>query len=128
MRSNKSVDTSPEKVVRSLLHRAGFRFRKHMRVKVGNVSIKTDLVFSKHRVAVFVDGCFWHGCRRHCRVPKSNRTYWNAKINGNSDRDRRNTELLTSAGWKVIRGWEHDPSEEIAVNVVEALIEGPHES
>jgi DNA mismatch endonuclease, patch repair protein len=66
-----------------------------------------DFTFRHERVAVFVDGCFWHGCRWHCRMPKGNRKYWRRKIAGNSARDHRATLLLRSKGWRVVRIWEH---------------------
>jgi DNA mismatch endonuclease, patch repair protein len=66
-----------------------------------------DFVFRKQKVALFVDGCFWHGCARHCRMPKSNSGYWIPKIASNKNRDRRVTRVLRRAGWQVIRIWEH---------------------
>lgn len=69
---------------------------------------KPDFVFPKQRLAVFVDGCFWHGCRRHCRLPNSKRRYWVAKIEGNKRRDKEIKRLLRKAGWKVLRIWEHE--------------------
>lgn len=68
---------------------------------------RPDFVFSKQRVAVFVDGCFWHGCEKHSRLPKSNVAYWRAKLGRNVQRDRQNTRLLRQCGWKVLRFWEH---------------------
>jgi DNA mismatch endonuclease (patch repair protein) len=68
---------------------------------------KPDFVFRKQKVAVFVDGCFWHNCRRHCRMPKSRREFWTAKILRNMDRDRKVTRLLRREGWRVVRIWEH---------------------
>jgi len=68
---------------------------------------KPDFVFRRQRLALFVDGCFWHACRWHCRMPDGNREYWQRKIAGNRDRDRRTTRLLRSRGWKVLRVWGH---------------------
>ncbi len=68
---------------------------------------RPDFIFPRQRVAIFVDGCFWHGCRWHCRMPQGNREYWQRKIARNSDRDRRTTRLLRSRGWRVIRIWGH---------------------
>jgi len=68
---------------------------------------RPDFVFRQQRVAIFVDGCFWHGCRSHCRMPQGNREYWQRKIAGNSARDRRTTRLLRSLGWRVLRIWGH---------------------
>jgi DNA mismatch endonuclease (patch repair protein) len=69
---------------------------------------KPDFAFKRQHVAVFVDGCFWHGCAKHLRMPKSNRPYWEAKISRNMIRDRITTVRLRKAGWKVVRVWEHD--------------------
>jgi DNA mismatch endonuclease (patch repair protein) len=68
---------------------------------------RPDFVFRRSRLAVFVDGCFWHGCRWHCRMPNGNRAYWDRKIAGNSARDRRTSRLLRSMGWRVLRIWGH---------------------
>ncbi len=68
---------------------------------------KPDFVFRKQKIAVFVDGCFWHGCRWHCRMPQDNRRYWQHKISRNAERDRATTRLLRRAGWRVIRLWQH---------------------
>jgi DNA mismatch endonuclease, patch repair protein len=67
-----------------------------------------DFVFPKQRTAIFVDGCFWHGCARHCRMPKGNSAYWKPKIFGNKRRDRSVTRDLRRAGWRVLRVWEHE--------------------
>lgn len=68
---------------------------------------RPDFAFPKERLAVFVDGCFWHGCRWHCRMPASNRAYWRGKIQRNKARDRATTKYLRQAGWRVLRLWEH---------------------
>lgn len=68
---------------------------------------RPDFVFRRARLAIFVDGCFWHGCRRHCRMPQDNRAYWRAKISRNIAHDRKITRLLRAAGWKVLRIWGH---------------------
>ena len=77
-----------------------------------------DFVFPKHKVVIFVDGCFWHGCSKHCRMPKGNSSYWNPKITSNKIRDRRVNRTLRRAGWKVLRIWEH---ELVETNVVRCL-------
>lgn len=69
---------------------------------------RPDFVFSRERVAVFVDGCFWHGCSKHCRMPKSNIVYWNSKIRKNMNRDRSVDRSLSLVGWLVVRFWEHE--------------------
>jgi len=73
-----------------------------------NLAGDPDFVFSRHRIAVFVDGCFWHGCARHCRMPTGNRSYWNGKIASNIVRDKRVNRLLRRCGWRVVRVWEHE--------------------
>lgn len=98
-------NTSPELFVRRALHRAGFRFRLHRK----NLPGKPDLVLPRHRVAVFVHGCFWHG--HNCgafRLPKTNASYWERKIEANQRRDRHNQQLLLQNGWKVYVIWECD--------------------
>lgn len=97
----RAKDTSPELVVRSYLHGRGLRYRLH----VPNLPGKPDLVFVRRRVCVFVDGCFWHGCRKckdGTRIPKTNECYWQKKINGNRRRDRENRDKLKRDGWKVL--------------------------
>jgi DNA mismatch endonuclease (patch repair protein) len=101
----RSKDTKPELVVRSLLHRLGFRFRLHRKDLPG----RPDIVLPKHKKVILVHGCFWHG--HTCRLaskPKSNSGYWSAKIDANKARDQRNAELLRQAGWGVLELWECD--------------------
>ncbi len=69
---------------------------------------KPDFVFRKARIAVFIDGCFWHACQKHCRMPASNRDYWERKIGRNAERDRKVTRELRQQGWTVVRIWEHE--------------------
>ncbi|MFI6773976.1 very short patch repair endonuclease [Nocardia sp. NPDC050412] len=116
----RSRDTRPEKALRSLLHARGFRFRVCVR-PVSDVRRTADIVFTRARVAVFVDGCFWHGCPDHYRVPKTNTDYWANKIAGNQRRDQETDFLLREAGWTVIRLWEHiDPGD--AAQVVAGVV------
>lgn len=112
MRSNARV-TRPEARLRSALHRAGLRFRKNVR-PIPGIRCRPDVVFARDQVAVFVDGCFWHGCPEHFRPPRTNADYWQAKIARNVERDRRNDEELSRAGWTVIRVWEHEDVESAA--------------
>ncbi len=123
MQGNRGVDTIPEIRLRRTLHAAGLRFRKDRVIQVEGARTKADIVFSRHRVAVFVDGCFWHGCATHCRMPKRNRDYWLAKIGRNRARDERVTAALAAAGWRVVRVWEHEPVAEAAARVQQALSE-----
>ena len=95
------------------------------------VRARADIVFPRRRLVVFVDGCFWHGCPEHCRVPTRNRTYWQAKLERNMTRDARVGAALTAAGWRVLRVWEHEVLEravsevlERAVSKVEAALSG----
>ena len=104
MKRVKQKDTAAELVLRSALHRLGLRFRLHLRIE----GIVADLVFPTAKVAVFVDGCFWHGCPLHATFPKSNQSYWLPKLAKNKERDKRQSEKLRTAGWTVIRLWEHE--------------------
>lgn len=96
-------NASTEKVFLGLLREAGISgWRRHM-----NLPGKPDFAFPKQRVAIFVDGCFWHGCPRCYRLPEDNRRYWKAKMRSNRNRDRRRTRELRARGWTVLRCWEH---------------------
>jgi DNA mismatch endonuclease (patch repair protein) len=106
MRSNRGRDTKPELKLRSLLHREGRRFRVNAR-PVATLRRTADVVFTKAKVAVFVDGCFWHGCTTHRNIPATNRDFWAPKIEGNKSRDRETDRLLVEHGWFVVRVWEH---------------------
>jgi len=107
MISNRRRDTKPELVLRSLLHRMGLRYRVDHR-PLPDVPRRADVVFTRARVAVFVDGCFWHGCPEHVSWPKANSEWWRKKIEGNVLRDTETDERLRSAGWHSVRVWEHD--------------------
>lgn len=122
MRANRRVDTKPERVIRSALHRRGHRFRKDFRLDFGPVRVRPDIVFTARRIAVFVDGCFWHCCPVHGRNPAVNEWYWSPKLKKNVERDRRADRVLAEAGWAVIRIWEHEPIDE-AVERVSAILE-----
>jgi DNA mismatch endonuclease, patch repair protein len=111
MRANKSRDTRPELALRSAIHRLGMRYRVGIR-PIGEVRRTADIVFPRVRVAVFVDGCFWHGCTEHYRPSVRNSEFWTSKIEGTRKRDADTDERLVAAGWKVVRVWEHeDPSD-----------------
>lgn len=100
----KGRDTGPERIVRSLLHRMGYRFRLHGNELPG----RPDIVLPKYRTVVFVHGCFWHrhrGCK-NCTTPTSNRWFWAKKLEGNAARDRVNERTLRRAGWRVVLIWE----------------------
>lgn len=121
MRSNKKADTKPEVALRSALHGRGLRFRKHLRIDAGPVRVRPDLVFTRQRLAVFIDGCFWHGCPIHGNTPAVNRQYWVPKLARNRRRDAEVNEALTAAEWRVLRIWEHDDLTSAAERVVAAL-------
>lgn len=108
MQANRSKDTGPERAIRSELHRRGLRYRTHVR-PIPDRRCEADLVFRAARVAVFIDGCWWHGCPTHRPLPKRNREWWAEKIAATVKRDRRNDRALAAAGWQVIRVWEHEP-------------------
>lgn len=121
MRSNRRSNTKPELAIRSALHRAGKRFRKDFPVKTERRTIKPDVVFTRAKVCVFIDGCYWHGCPDHCRIPASNREYWTAKIGRNMERDKLDGVSLSDAGWNVVRIWEHVPVEDAVQQVMDEL-------
>jgi DNA mismatch endonuclease, patch repair protein len=117
MRANPKRDTRPERLLRSALHARGYRFRKQLLIEAGTVRVYADVAFPRHRTAVFVDGCFWHCCPAHGNTPRANTSYWAPKLARNVERDRRVSEALRAAGWKVVRIWEHTPTEK-AVDLV----------
>lgn len=124
MKGNRRVDTKPEKQLRSHLHRRGYRFRKDLPIEAGDEKPRPDIVFRRSRVAVFVDGCFWHQCPEHGHIPAGkNAAYWEQKMERNVSRDRRHTEALEDAGWRVIRIWEHIAVSDAVARVDAALRE-----
>lgn len=114
MRGNRKTDTAPEVRIRSAIHRRGMRFRKHVLVRASSVNVRPDIVFTRQRVAVFVDGCFWHCCPVHGNRPRSNSQYWEAKLARNRSRDAAVNAALRAEGWDVLRVWEHESSEDAA--------------
>ncbi len=106
MTSQRQRDTKGEMELRSLLHRRGLRFRVH--ALLPGLRRRSDIVFTRARVVVFVDGCFWHGCPEHGTWPKQNADWWREKIEANQRRDRDTDARLRAVGWTVIRVWEHD--------------------
>lgn len=107
MRSNRGRDTGPERALRQLLHAAGCRYRVDY-APGPNKRRRADIVFTRLRIAVFVDGCFWHSCPVHGTVPRRNADYWVPKLERNRVRDAETTQTLEAAGWTVIRIWEHE--------------------
>ncbi|MEJ1089052.1 very short patch repair endonuclease [Microbacterium sp. Mu-80] len=122
MKANRRRDTRPELALRSALHQAGYRYRCDLRIDLAGGRVRPDVVFTRRRVAIFVDGCFWHCCPIHGSRPKINEDYWSPKLLKNVERDRRNDTLLESAGWKVIRIWEHVPVAD-ALNQVRLVLD-----
>jgi DNA mismatch endonuclease, patch repair protein len=120
MRANKSRDTKPELALRRAVHARGMRYRVGIR-PVPSLRRTADLVFTKARVAVFLDGCFWHGCPQHHSVAKTNATFWADKVRGNRERDAETDRILAEHGWTVVRIWEHDDSSAAAVKI-ESLV------
>lgn len=121
MRRNPRRDTAPEIALRSALHAQGVRFRKDLPVRLASRVVRPDIAFARARVAVFVDGCFWHRCPLHGDVPRANSEYWGPKLERNVERDRIVDRALAEEGWTVVRAWEHEPVEEASSRVVEAL-------
>lgn len=130
MRANVSKDTGPELRLRSALHRAGARYRVHQSIRVdAGRPVLVDVVFPRRRMAVFVDGCFWHSCPAHGEIPKANRGYWLPKLRKNQERDQETTRRLEAAGWKVVRVWEHEDVRAACKRVLAALTDRqPHGS
>ncbi|GAA3118982.1 hypothetical protein GCM10010466_07330 [Planomonospora alba] len=120
MKSNKGRDTKPELALRRAVHALGLRYRVAVRPLPGRRRT-ADLVFPRLRIAVFLDGCFWHGCPEHHSVAKTNSTYWAEKVRVNRERDADTDRLLKEAGWSVIRIWEHEDPTEAAQRVAAAV-------
>jgi DNA mismatch endonuclease (patch repair protein) len=113
-------DTAPELALRSALHAEGWRF--FVDRTVGGTRCRPDLSFPRLRVAVFVDGCFWHFCEVHAQLPRRNGDYWLDKLTGNRRRDAATTSRLEMAGWTVVRVWEHDPLDDAVHRVESELV------
>lgn len=120
MLANQSRNTGPELALRRELHRQGFRYRVHF-APVAGLRCRPDIVFTRRRVVVFVDGCFWHRCPQHAVFPTANAEYWRAKFERNVQRDRRNDTIFAAAGWTVVRVWEHESASDAAKRVAAAV-------
>ena len=121
MQGNAPRDTKPELAVRRVVHGLGLRYRVDAR-PIAGLRRRADLLFTRAKVAVYVDGCFWHGCATHYKAPGGpNAEYWAAKVLRNQQRDRETTQALREAGWIVVRIWEHEDPAEAAVRVVAAV-------
>ncbi|MEV4271061.1 very short patch repair endonuclease [Micromonospora aurantiaca (nom. illeg.)] len=121
MRANRPRDTRPELALRSAVHALGLRYRVD-RPPLAGLRRRADLVFSGARVAVFVDGCFWHGCAEHYRPSTRNVEFWSGKVADNRKRDEETDSLLTAAGWTVIRVWEHEDPQGAARRIATAVL------
>ncbi|MER7705260.1 very short patch repair endonuclease [Kitasatospora sp. NPDC097605] len=116
MQAIRSRDTKPELRIRQLVHARGLRYRVAARPLPG-VRRTADLVFRPAKVAVFIDGCYWHGCPEHYVSPKTNQGYWSEKVTRNVERDRDTDARLEAAGWTVLRFWEHESPEGCALEI-----------
>ena len=126
MRAIRRANTKPELALRSALHRQGYRFRKDLRLDLGGgVRVRPDIAFTARRVAVFVDGCFWHACPQHGGSPSVNQSYWGPKLRRNVERDRIADAALARAGWRVIRVWEHEAVADAVAEVTAAVDAAP---
>lgn len=117
MSRQKTKDTGIEIAVRRILFAAGLRYRVHFPIP-GMPRRSIDIAFTGPRLAIFIDGCFWHGCRLHKNIPATNRTAWGLKIAANQERDRQSDQHLMEARWTVLRFWEHVPPTDIAAEII----------
>ncbi len=113
MRANRGRDTGPELAVRRALHARGLRYRVDHPLPFDRRR-RADIAFTRAKVAVFIDGCFWHGCPEHGTTPRTNSAFWSEKIERNRARDADTTQRLSADGWSVMRFWEHDDSGAVA--------------
>jgi DNA mismatch endonuclease (patch repair protein) len=120
MQATRQRDTAAEVVVRRLLHARGLRFRVHRQL-LPELRRRADIVFASARVAVFVDGCFWHSCPLHRTSPRANREWWAEKLAQNRRRDEDTNRRLQAAGWLVVRIWEHEAPAAAAARIARAV-------
>jgi DNA mismatch endonuclease, patch repair protein len=120
MQSVRQRDNASERQIRSLLHKLGFRFRTH-RAVVPGLRRNADLVFVSARIAVFIDGCFWHSCPLHRTIPKTNKKWWVTKLAANQLRDIDTNAKFKKHGWKVVRIWEHEDPNKAALRIASAV-------
>lgn len=114
-------DTAPELALRRLLHARGLRYRVDAPLPLAGVRRRADVLFTRARVAVMVDSCFWHACPAHGMMPRSNTQWWRDKLQRNVERDRDTDARLAAAGWTVLRVWEHEELENAAGRVTAAV-------
>lgn len=120
MRANRGRDTGPELAVRRALHAMGLRYRVDHPLPFDRRR-RADIAFTRAKVAVFIDGCFWHGCPEHRTTPRTNSRFWSEKLERNRARDLDTTERLAAAGWVVMRFWEHEDPRRVALQVGRAV-------
>lgn len=120
MKQQARSDTRPELLVRRALHARGLRYLLQVRVP-GQPRRTIDICFPRYKVAIFIDGCFWHGCPKHATDPDAHKEWWQQKLARNRQRDSETTNHLTNLGWTVLRFWSHERPEEVA-GVVEGVI------
>lgn len=122
MKANPSKNTRPELRLRTLLHACGLRYRTNYPIRAGEGRpILVDVAFTRLKLAIFMDGCFWHACPIHGSVPKANVAYWSPKLERTVERDRETTARLELAGWSVLRFWEHEEPREVCSRIAEAV-------
>ncbi|MFH8792374.1 very short patch repair endonuclease [Streptomyces sp. NPDC017941] len=120
MRRQASKDTAAELAIRRLLHGAGLRYRVEYPVP-GMARRRIDVAFTRAKVAVLIDGCFWHGCPEHATSPKANAEWWRTKLDRNMTRDAETTAHLVAQGWTVLRFWEHESPTSVAERVARTV-------
>lgn len=114
--STRSRDTAPEMAIRRILHRRGLRYRVNYSAIPGNRR-SVDIAFPRERLAIYVDGCFWHRCPLHFVEPGTRTEFWRQKINGNVERDEATNQLMSNHGWVVMRFWEHHDPTDVADDI-----------
>jgi DNA mismatch endonuclease, patch repair protein len=121
MQAIRSRDTKPERLIRRLVHAGGLRYRVAAK-PLPSLRRTADLVFRPTKVAVFIDGCYWHGCPEHYVPPKTNPDYWSGKVAGNMARDRDTNQRLAEESWTVLRFWEHESPEDCARTILRVVL------
>ena len=116
MKKQRIADTKPELEIARACFRLGLRYRKN--VEIPEAKTTADLIFPRHKLLVFVDGCFWHGCPWHYKTPKTRSEWWDAKVERNKTRDSKKTRKLRRLGWKVVRVWEPVEPEKAALRIL----------
>jgi DNA mismatch endonuclease (patch repair protein) len=127
MQANRGRDTKPELALRRAVHALGLRYRVSVR-PLPAIRRTADMVFTRAKVAVFLDGCFWHGCPKHHTKATTNAEYWAVKVQRNRERDAETDQILTEAGWTVVRVWEHEDISDAAIRVAAIVKAGPARS